>query len=119
MINQTNKLLKYLLLLGSCTLAKFRRSGQSELFPADTRGLKPTDMEVCYWALLFTPLVILHHLLNVYVQLANKRGLKKKNNQTNNYGTCSALLWLGGGGGERETRVPKQSGQNNICIYNA
>jgi hypothetical protein len=25
------------------------------------------------------PLVILHHLLNVSVQLANKRGLKKKN----------------------------------------
>jgi hypothetical protein len=24
------------------------------------------------------PLVILHHLLNVFVQLANKRGLKKK-----------------------------------------
>jgi hypothetical protein len=35
-------------------------------------------MEVCYWALLFMPLVILHHLLNVSVQLANKRGLKKK-----------------------------------------
>jgi hypothetical protein len=31
-------------------------------------------MEVCYWALLFMPLVILHHLLNVFVQLANKRG---------------------------------------------
>jgi hypothetical protein len=24
------------------------------------------------------PLVILHHLLNVFVQLANKRGFKKK-----------------------------------------
>jgi hypothetical protein len=35
-------------------------------------------MKVCYWALLFMPLVILHHLLNVFVQLANKRGLKKK-----------------------------------------
>jgi hypothetical protein len=35
------------------------------------------DMEVCYWALIFTPFVILHHLLNVSVQLANKRGLKK------------------------------------------
>jgi hypothetical protein len=35
-------------------------------------------MEVCYWALLFKPLVILHHLLNVFVQLPNKRGLKKK-----------------------------------------
>jgi hypothetical protein len=35
-------------------------------------------MEVCYWALLFMPLVILHHLLNVFVQIANKRGLKKK-----------------------------------------
>jgi hypothetical protein len=29
-----------------------------------TWGLKPIDMEVCYWALLFVPLVILHHLLN-------------------------------------------------------
>jgi hypothetical protein len=35
-------------------------------------------MEVCYWALLFLPLVILHHLLNVFVQLANKRGFTKK-----------------------------------------
>jgi hypothetical protein len=35
-------------------------------------------MEVCYWALLFMPLVILHHLLNVFVQLANKRGFNKK-----------------------------------------
>jgi hypothetical protein len=35
-------------------------------------------MEVCYWALLFMPLVILHHLLNVFVQLANKRGFKQK-----------------------------------------
>jgi hypothetical protein len=35
-------------------------------------------MEVCYWALLFMPLVILHHLLNVSIQLANKRGFKKK-----------------------------------------
>jgi hypothetical protein len=34
-------------------------------------------MEVCYWALLFMPLVILHHLLNVFLQIANKRGLKK------------------------------------------
>jgi hypothetical protein len=46
--------------------------------PAVTRGLKPTDMEVCYWALLFMPLVILHNLLNVFVQLANKRGFKQK-----------------------------------------
>jgi hypothetical protein len=37
-----------------------------------------TYMEVCYWALLFMPLVILHHLLNVFVQLANKRGFTKK-----------------------------------------
>jgi hypothetical protein len=47
-------------------------------------------MEVCYWALLFMPLVILHHLLNVFVQLANKRGLtkkkKKKKNVTDKYG---------------------------------
>jgi hypothetical protein len=35
-------------------------------------------MEVCYWALLFMPLVILHHLLNVFVQLGNKRGFTKK-----------------------------------------
>jgi hypothetical protein len=35
-------------------------------------------MEVYYWALLFMPLVILHHLLNVFVQLANKRGIHKK-----------------------------------------
>jgi hypothetical protein len=35
-------------------------------------------MEVCYWALLFMPLVILHHLLNVFVQLANKKGFKQK-----------------------------------------
>jgi hypothetical protein len=35
-------------------------------------------MEVCYWALLFMPLVILHHLLNIFVQLANKRGFTKK-----------------------------------------
>jgi hypothetical protein len=35
-------------------------------------------MEVCYWALLFMPLVILHHLLNVFVQLPNKRGFTKK-----------------------------------------
>jgi hypothetical protein len=34
-------------------------------------------MEVCYWALLFMPPVILHHLLNVSVQLANKRGFKQ------------------------------------------
>jgi hypothetical protein len=33
---------------------------------------------VCYWALLFMPLVILHHLLNVFVQLANKRGFTQK-----------------------------------------
>jgi hypothetical protein len=26
------------------------------------------------------PLVILHHLLNVFVQLANKRGVKQKKN---------------------------------------
>jgi hypothetical protein len=36
-------------------------------------------MEVCYWALLLMPLVILHHLLNVFVQLANKSGFTKKN----------------------------------------
>jgi hypothetical protein len=44
-------------------------------------GIKYTykiSMEVCYWALLFMPLVILHHLLNVFVQLANKRGFTQK-----------------------------------------
>jgi hypothetical protein len=35
-------------------------------------------MEVGYWALLFMPLVIIHHLLNVFVQLANKKGFKQK-----------------------------------------
>jgi hypothetical protein len=49
-------------------------------------------MEVCYWALLFMPLVILHHLLNVFVQLANKRGFKKKKKKKNtlemNLGVC-------------------------------
>jgi hypothetical protein len=36
-------------------------------------------MEVCYRALLFMPVVVVisQHLLNVFVQLANKRGLKK------------------------------------------
>jgi hypothetical protein len=34
-------------------------------------------MELRYSALLFMPLVISHHLLNAFVQLANKRGLKK------------------------------------------
>jgi hypothetical protein len=48
------------------------------LFPAETQGLEPIDMEVCYWALLFMPLVILHHLPNVFVQLANKMGFTKK-----------------------------------------
>jgi hypothetical protein len=41
-------------------------------------------MEVCYWALLFMPLVILHHLLNVFVQLANKRGFTNKKKKTCN-----------------------------------
>jgi hypothetical protein len=35
-------------------------------------------MEMCYWALLFLPLVILHHLLNVFVQLAKKRGFTQQ-----------------------------------------
>jgi hypothetical protein len=38
-------------------------------------------MEVCYWALLFMPLATLHHLLNISVQLANKRRLKKQKNK--------------------------------------
>jgi hypothetical protein len=48
------------------------------MFPADTQGLKLIDMEVCYWVLLFMPVVILYHSLNVSVQLANKRGFKQK-----------------------------------------
>jgi hypothetical protein len=47
-------------------------------------------MEVCYWALLFMPLVILHHLLNVFVQLANKRGFTKKKKKKK--GNRSALM---------------------------
>jgi hypothetical protein len=39
----------------------------------------PIYMEVCYWALLFMTAVILHHLLNVFVQLANKGGFTKRN----------------------------------------
>jgi hypothetical protein len=35
-------------------------------------------MSLCYWALLFMHLVTLHHLLNVFVQLANKWWLQKK-----------------------------------------
>jgi hypothetical protein len=38
-------------------------------------------MEVCYWALLFMPLVLFHHLLNVSVQLANKKGFNNNNNK--------------------------------------
>jgi hypothetical protein len=45
-------------------------------------------MEVCYWALLFMPLVILHHLLNVFVQLANKRELKKNNGKIGSVTPC-------------------------------
>jgi hypothetical protein len=41
-------------------------------------GLKLIYMEVCYWALLFMPLVIGHYLLNVSVQLANKKGIQTK-----------------------------------------
>jgi hypothetical protein len=48
-------------------------------------------MEVCYWALLFMPLVILHHLLNVFVQLANKRGFKQKKNVDTLLGNESGL----------------------------
>jgi hypothetical protein len=36
-------------------------------------------MEVCYSAHLFMPPVIFHLLLNVFVQLANKRGYKNIN----------------------------------------
>jgi hypothetical protein len=46
-------------------------------------------MEVCYWALLFMPLVILHHLLNVFVQLANKRGFKQKTKNKKKVILCS------------------------------
>jgi hypothetical protein len=51
-------------------------------------------MEVCYWALLFMPLVILHHLLNVFVQLANKRGFTKKKKKIPELFTCILLLAL-------------------------
>jgi hypothetical protein len=35
------------------------------------------------------PLVILHHLLNVFVQLANKRGFTKKKKKKNSCGYVS------------------------------
>jgi hypothetical protein len=47
------------------------------LFPADTRGLKPIDMEVCYWALLFTPLVILLYLYSLQIKGIHKKKKKK------------------------------------------
>jgi cellobiose-specific phosphotransferase system component IIC len=59
-------------------------------------------MEVCYWALLFMPLVILHHLLKESVQLANKRGFKQ-NKQKMFYClasrdlSCFVALFLGSG----------------------
>jgi hypothetical protein len=49
-------------------------------------------MEVCYWALIFMPLVILHHLLNVFVQLANKRGFTKKKKYIGCLGETKKLL---------------------------
>jgi hypothetical protein len=58
-------------------------------------------MEVCYWALLFMPLVILHHLLNVFVQLANKRGFTQKKKKK-----CYTLL--------ADTILP---GLNNNIIF--
>jgi hypothetical protein len=71
------------------------------LFPTDTRGLKPIYMEVCYWALLFMPLVILHHLLNAFVQLSNKMGLKNysggpyaSNGKAHYMKTCGGLQVL-------------------------
>jgi hypothetical protein len=36
--------------------------------PTDTRGLKPIYMEVCYWALLFMPLVILQYLYSLQIE---------------------------------------------------
>jgi hypothetical protein len=39
---------------------------------------RESNQGIFSWALLFMPLVILHHLLNVFVQLANKRGFTKK-----------------------------------------
>jgi hypothetical protein len=47
------------------------------------------------------PLVTLHHLLNVFVQLANKRGLKKLNGNKINtelisYGSYTIYRWVDG-----------------------
>jgi hypothetical protein len=38
------------------------------------------------------PLVILHHLLNVFVQLANKRGLKKFSEMIKAYSSNGTLV---------------------------
>jgi hypothetical protein len=64
----------------TCERKRFTFISQGEYWYGltDTWGLNPIYMEVCYWVLLFMPLVILHHLLNVSVQLPNKRGLKKR-----------------------------------------
>jgi hypothetical protein len=48
------------------------------LFPADTRGLKTIDMEVCYWALLFIPLVILLYLYSLQIKGDSNKKKKKK-----------------------------------------
>jgi hypothetical protein len=48
------------------------------LFPADTRGLKPIHMEVCYWALLFMPLIILLYLYSLQIKGDSNKNKKKK-----------------------------------------
>jgi hypothetical protein len=63
------------------------------LSPLDTRGLKPIYTEVRYWALLFMPLVISHHLLNVFVQLAKKNGIQTNNKQQNPWSESASELY--------------------------
>jgi hypothetical protein len=48
------------------------------LFPTDTRGLKPIYMEVCYWALLFMPLVILQYLYSLQIKGGSNKNLQDK-----------------------------------------
>jgi hypothetical protein len=75
-LTDSNELFLVIILVLSYLLVSLNFS--LKLFPTDTRGLEPIYMEVYYRALLFMPVVISQHLLNVFVHLANKRGLKKK-----------------------------------------